>query len=125
MKKLKKILIWGSIITVLILSFMTYWHYVNTYSEGNRSGILQKFSKKGSVFKTYEGELIMTSIASTGNTTIASEKFYFSVKDETVAKSLFALEGQHVTLHYQQKRGHLPWSGETDYFVNGIVPEKQ
>lgn len=118
---MKKILIWTGIILLVIVSFMFYWNYYNTYSEGNRAGTLQKFSKKGSMFKTYEGELIMTSIASTGNTTIASEKFFFSVKDENVAKELFNLEGKHVTLQYEQKRGHLPWSGDTDYFVTRIV----
>lgn len=124
MKKVKKIAIWAGIILVVFLSFMFYWNYYNTYSEGNRAGILQKFSKKGSMFKTYEGELIMSSIASTGNTTIASEKFFFSVKDENVAKEMFNLEGKHVTLQYEQKRGHLPWSGETDYFVTRIVAKE-
>ncbi|MBK9105140.1 MAG: hypothetical protein IPL92_11380 [Saprospiraceae bacterium] len=124
MKKVKKIAIWVLIILVAVGSFMFYWHYFNTYSEGNRAGILQKFSKKGSIFKTYEGELIMSSIATTGNTTIASEKFFFSVNDEKVANELFNLEGKHVTLEYEQKRGHLPWSGDTDYFVTRIVAKE-
>src|ERR1041385_8891057 len=108
---MKKILRWGVIILVIVLVFLIYWNYYNTYSEGNRSGILQKFSRKGNIFKTYEGELIMSSIASTGNMTIASEKFYFSVKNDSIAKALFDLEGKHVTLHYDQKRNHLPWNG--------------
>ncbi len=124
MKKMKKIIIWAGIIILLIFAFMFYWNYVSTYSEGNRAGILQKFSKKGSIFKTYEGELIMSSIASTGNTTIASEKFFFSVKDENVAKALFEMEGKNVTLKYEQKRNHMPWSGDTDYFVTGIVSKE-
>ena len=122
--KLKKILYWSAAFLVVVLAFYFYWNYVNTYSEGNRSGILQKFSKKGNVFKTYEGELILSSIASTTNTTLASEKFFFSVKDENVAKSLFEFEGKNVTLQYVQKRGHLPWSGETDYFVTGVLQGK-
>ena len=117
---MKKILIWGSVIIIVVLSFLFYWNYFNTYSEGNRSGILQKFSKKGNIFKTYEGELVMSSITSNINTSIASEKFFFSVKDDSIAKVMFNLEGKRVTLHYEQKRGHLPWNGETDYFVNGI-----
>lgn len=124
MKKMKKILIWTGVIILVIASFMFYWNYYNTYSEGNRSGILQKFSKKGSLFKTYEGELIMSSITSTGNSTIASEKFLFSVRDKAVAKKMFEMEGQQITVHYEQKRNHLPWSGDTDYFVTGIVPKK-
>ena len=117
---MKKILVWGAFSLIVILSFLFYWNYYNTYSEGNRSGILQKFSKKGNIFKTYEGELIMSSIASTNNTTIASEKFYFSVKEDSIAKLMFDLEGKSVTLHYAQKRAHLPWNGETNYFINGI-----
>ena len=118
---MKKILRWGAVILVVVLAFLFYWNYYNTYSEGNRSGILQKFSKKGNIFKTYEGELIMSSISSTNNATLASEKFFFSVKDEGIAQKLFGFEGKKVSLHYQQKRGHLPWSGETDYFVDAIV----
>lgn len=121
MKKMKKILIWTGVIIVMIGAFMFYWNYINTYSEGNRAGTLQKFSKKGSLFKTYEGELIMNSLTSTGNSTISSEKFYFSVKDEAVAKQMFELEGKNITVQYEQKRNHLPWSGDTDYFVTGIV----
>lgn len=118
---MKKILYWGAAIIIVILAFMFYWNYVSVYSEGNRSGTLQKFSKKGNIFKTYEGELIMSSITSTSSTTLASEKFFFSVSDDNVAKELFTLEGKQVTLKYKQKRGHLPWSGETDYYVTGIV----
>ena len=124
MKKFKKITIWAGVILLAVIAFMFYWNYFNTYSEGNRAGILQKFSKKGSMFKTYEGELIMSSITSTGNATIASEKFFFSVKDEAVAKQLFELEGKNVTVRYEEKRGHLPWSGDTNYFVTGIVSKE-
>src|SRR6185436_14762462 len=111
------------IILIAVLTFYIYWHYFNTYSEGNRSGILQKFSKKGNIFKTYEGELIMSSIASTANVTIASEKFFFSVKNDSIAKALFALEGKRVTVSYEEKRKHLPWNGETNYYVTSIRTE--
>jgi hypothetical protein len=110
-------------VLVLLLSFLTYWYYFNTYSEGNRSGILQKFSKKGNLFKTYEGELIMSSIASTTNVTLASEKFYFSVKEDSIAKALFGYEGKRVTLSYQEKRKHFPWNGETNYYITSIRTE--
>ena len=121
---MKKVFVWSSIIILIVLSFVVYWRYYNSYSEGNRSGILQKFSKKGNIFKTYEGELIMSSIASTSNTTIASEKFYFSVKDDSIASVLFKLEGKRVTLHYEQKRGRLPWNGDTNYLITSIVSKE-
>jgi len=117
---MKKVLIIITLVLIAGLSFWFYWNFYNNYSEGNRSGTLQKFSKKGNIFKTYEGELIMSSISSTSNTTIASEKFFFSVSDEAVAKKLFDLEGNQVTLHYEERRGHLPWMGETNYFITEI-----
>src|SRR5436190_22836820 len=99
---MRKFKIWFVFILLAVGTFLIYWNYYNTYSEGNRSGVLQKFSKKGNIFKTYEGELIMSSITSTTNTTLASEKFFFSVSDKTIAEQLFALEGKHVTLKYNQ-----------------------
>ena len=120
---MKKFLTWFIVIFIVVVSFMFYWLYYNTYSEGNRSGILQKFSKKGNIFKTYEGELIMSSISSTANVTIASEKFFFSVKNDSIANALFGLEGKRVTVSYQEKRKHLPWNGETNYYVVSMRPE--
>ena len=120
---MKKVLLWVVVIAAIVISFLVYWNYYNTYSEGNRSGVLQKFSKKGNIFKTYEGELIMSSIASTGNVTIASEKFFFSVTNDSLAQTLFNLEGKRITVHYEQKRKHLPWNGETEYIVSSIRPE--
>ena len=76
--------------------------------------------KKGYIFKTYEGELIMSSIQSTSSTTLASEKFFFSVKSDSLANSMFDFEGKHIVVHYEQKRSHLPWNGETDYIVTSV-----
>ncbi len=62
--------------------------YFYTYSDGYRAGLLQKFSRKGTIFKTYEGELILSSVTgNTGNNSavIASEKFYFSVRSDSLA----------------------------------------
>ncbi len=117
---MKKILKWGAAILIVMLAFLFYWNYYNTFSEGNRSGVLQKFSKKGNIFKTYEGELIMSSIQSTSSTTLASEKFFFSVKSDSLANSMFDFEGKHIVVHYEQKRSHLPWNGETDYIVTSV-----
>ena len=89
------------------------------YSDGFRSGLLQKVSHKGNIFKTYEGELVQRSVVSTGGVGIASEKFYFSVEEDSIAKRLQNFEGQNVKLHYKQKNGTLPWRGESEYIVDG------
>ena len=108
------------IVIILVLAGLFYWKYYFTYSQGNRTGLLQKFTYKGNIFKTYEGELVLSSIRSQGNMTIASEKFLFSVTKESVAKQLENLQGQFVTVHYEMKNGTLPWRGENRYLVDSI-----
>jgi len=118
-KRILKKLIWiVSLALILILGIFFYWKFFFTYSEGYRAGLLQKFSYKGNVFKTYEGEIILSSVTSTKNVALASEKFLFSVNDEILASQLDTLQGQFVIVHYKQKNSTLPWRGESLYLVD-------
>jgi hypothetical protein len=116
----KKFVRWFTFILVVVLLLFGYWKYYYTYSDGYRSGLLQKLSHKGNVFKTYEGELVQRSIISTSNVGIASEKFYFSVAIDSVAKAMQRLEGRNVRVHYMQKNGTLPWRGDSEYIVDAV-----
>jgi len=116
----KRFVRWFSFILIVVLGLFGYWKYYYTYSDGYRSGLLQKLSHKGNVFKTYEGELVQRSIVSTNNVAIASEKFYFSVAIDSLAKAMQHLEGRNVKLHYMQKNGTLPWRGDSEYIVDGV-----
>jgi len=118
--KMKKTFSWVILIVLLILAAFIYWKYFFTYSEGYRAGLLQKFSKKGTIFKTYEGEMILSSVSSNRNIAIASEKFFFSVKEEPVAKKMDQLQGEYIVIHYHEKNGVLPWVGETKYLVDSV-----
>lgn len=120
----KKILFTSIFVIILIITGSVYWNYFFTYSEGFRSGLLQKFSYKGTIFKTYEGEMILSSVQSNKNVAIASEKFEFSVANESIAKMLDTLQGKNVTLHYKQKNGTLPWRGRSEYIVDGAKISK-
>jgi hypothetical protein len=118
----KKILTRVLIVVILIIGSLVYWKYFFTYSEGYRAGLLQKFSSKGTIFKTYEGELILSSVQTTTNMAIASEKFFFSVADESVAHNVEKLQGESVVVHYTEKNGTLPWRGDTPYMVDSVMP---
>ena len=109
------------IIAGLLVAF-GWWKYYYTYSEGFRSGQLQKFSHKGNIAKTYEGELILSSVTSTNNVALASEKFLFSVVNDSLAKMMMNYEGRNVRLHYEQKKGALPWRGDSEYIVDALEP---
>ena len=97
----------------------------NTYSEGERSGRIIKFSKSGLFWKTYEGEMILSSIRGNYNVPIASEKFLFSVVNKNVAGQLMQMQGKFVTVHYREKHGTLPWQGETKYVVDSVQLDTQ
>jgi hypothetical protein len=117
---MKKFAGWIILLVILVLGSFIYWKYFFTYSEGYRAGLLQKFSKKGNIFKTYEGEMILSSVRSSNNMAIASEKFFFSVRDSEVARKLEQIQGEYIVVHYSEKNGVLPWRGETTYMVDSV-----
>jgi hypothetical protein len=117
---MKKIGLVTFLIIVLVIGLFAYWKYFFTYSEGYRAGLLQKISYKGNVFKTYEGEMILSSVQSSANVAIASEKFFFSVTSKEVALQLEKVQGENIVVHYLEKNGTLPWKGESTYFVDSL-----
>jgi len=89
-----------------------------TYSQGERAGFVQKFSQKGWVCKTWEGEM-----AQTTQPGVPPLIWDFTVRNDSIATAINAQIGKRVTLHYRQHKG-VPTScfGETEYFVDGVSP---
>jgi len=89
-----------------------------TYSHGDRTGYVQKFSDKGWVCKTWEGELAMVTVPGQ-----PQEKWQFTVRDDSVANVVRQTMGNKVALMYDEHHG-VPTScfGETQYFVTGVRP---
>lgn len=119
-KKTKKIFKWFIFIILITLAFFIYWKYFFTYSEGYRAGLLQKFSNKGTIFKTYEGEMILSSVASTRDIALASEKFLFTVMNKDLARQFDTLQGNMVIVHYKQKNAPVFWRGDSEYLVDSV-----
>jgi hypothetical protein len=112
-----KLIIAGVLIVPLIVFALYTWGALTwSYAEGERAGYVQKFSKKGWLCKTWEGELAMVSIPGT-----LSEKFYFTVRHDSIAARINQSMGKRVTLKYKQHIG-IPTScfGETEYFVADV-----
>lgn len=101
------------VLFALYMAIVLHW----SYSEGERAGYLQKLSRKGWLCKTWEGEILLSSMPGA-----IPERFAFTVRDENVVKQLQAAMGQRVQLSYAQHVG-LPTScfGETSYFVEKAV----
>jgi hypothetical protein len=112
-----KLLFWLLVVPVVLITVYFAVVLKWNYSTGERAGWVQKFSKKGWICKTWEGELSMVSMPGA-----SPEKFYFTVWDEKVAADINAAMGRRVSLHYDEKVG-LPttYFGETRHWVNGIT----
>lgn len=91
-----------------------------TYSDGNRAGVVIKFSKRGYLLKTYEGELNMGGLGNLPNTAQMNHIWEFSVINQAIADTLMQLEGQKVSLHYREVIKNMPWQGDTKYFVDAV-----
>ncbi|HXW10886.1 MAG TPA: hypothetical protein VD737_09730, partial [Steroidobacteraceae bacterium] len=98
----------GALYTSLML-----WY---SYSEGERAGVLQKFSHRGWICKTYEGELAQYVVGG-----VAPQIWHFSARDAAVVTQLREAVGRQVRIHYEEHRG-LPTNcfGETAYFAKSV-----
>jgi hypothetical protein len=119
-QKTKVFLRWLLILVIITGSLFIYWKYFYTYSEGYRAGLLQKFSSKGSLFKTYEGEMILSSVSSNRDVALASEKFLFSMINKSLVREFDTLQGDMVIVHYTQKNGTVFWRGDSQYLVDSV-----
>ena len=106
-------------VAVLALLFAAYaWLTLHwSYSQGQRAGYVQKFSKRGWLCKTWEGELLLTTLPG-----VVPEKFEFTVSNDAVAAQISANMGKRMVLSYDQHKG-IPGScfGDTEYFVESIA----
>ncbi len=104
------------VLPLLVFAIWTWSALTWSYSEGERAGYVQKFSKRGWVCKTWEGELAMVNVPGA-----LQEKFAFSVRDDMVAQHITASMGKRGTITYEQHTG-VPTTcfGETEYFVTAV-----
>jgi hypothetical protein len=119
-QKIKRFIIkWGFLTALFVVLGFALWswgslHFV--YSIGERAGFVQKFSKRGWIFKTWEGELAMVNLPGA-----MPEIFHFTVRDEKVIPSIENTMGNRVVLTYNQHKGLPPRIlGDTPYFVTKV-----
>ena len=113
-----KLVLLGVLLAPIALFVLYTWTALTwDFSDGERAGILQKFSEKGWICKTYEGELAMTSVPG-----VMPVLWAFSVRDDEVAQQLRDAIGKHIAVHYTEHKG-IPTDcfGETGYFVDSVT----
>ena len=90
-----------------------------TYSEGERTGTITKFSRKGMTIKTWEGELSMGGAVQGGTANV----WQFSVDDPVVVEAVQQAQRDsgRWTLKYRQQWKTQSWKGATPYFIVEVV----
>jgi hypothetical protein len=121
MNKFKKFLIYIGVVILLGIigsgSVALFWNY----SAGTRAGTVVKFSNKGYLFKTHEGQLNMGGFTTGESGGVTPAVWDFSVrgsnKEVQAALSDAMTQGSRVRLYYKEKLYQYDWRGDTKYFV--------
>lgn len=113
----KKNVLTGAVLAMgIVMVFLAGYVWIGswTYSEGDRTGIITKFSYKGFPIKTWEGELLQGGIGEGGGNV-----WEFSVSEPEIVKKVQKAQRttDRWTLHYKQQLFVQSWKGKTSHFV--------
>lgn len=111
------VLISALVITVIIPPLVSLTGgYDHAYSTGERTGVVTKLSKKGIIWKSWEGELLQAGLKGTPAGSVANI-IGFNVQDEElIAKIEIAQKsGDAITIKYEQ------WFIRPIWIDNGMV----
>ncbi len=118
---MKKVI--GIVIAVIVIVAVLFvsGRYYFVFGEGVKAGTLNYIVKKGYVFKTYEGEMILTGLQSKAPNSMQSNEFTFSIEDAALAQRLMLNSGREMQLHYKEYLGSVPWRGYSKFIVDSVV----
>jgi len=111
---MKKFLSYAGVSILIVFIIYICFIYFVTFSEGYRAGELIKISKKGLLFKTWEGRL--------SQGVSEEQQFNFSVQksDKEVLEKLKEFQGKRVKVTYIERFGTFFWLGDTKYYVKEV-----
>jgi hypothetical protein len=107
---------------LLAIAGLSLWTWLTiswAYSDGTRAGILQRFSHRGWLCKTQEGDLVLAQFPAAG---VTPQIWQFSVRDAGVGAQLEKAVGARVQLHYTEHPG-MPSTcfADTRFFVDRVT----
>jgi hypothetical protein len=118
MKRVLAIIIFVIVLVVGVIIGTRYFYVVGV---GMKAGTLNYVVKKGYVFKTFEGEMILDGFQSKGPNSMQSNEFLFSITDTALAMKLMLNSGSHVLVRYKEYNGSVAWRGYSKFVVDSIV----
>jgi hypothetical protein len=122
---MKKFLTIFLLIIIVLGAGWFFFHFYWVFGEGVKAGQLNNFTKKGYLFKTYEGKLIQAGFQGGQPGSVQSNEFRFSVSSESVANQLMTNSGKEFELHYKEYSGALPWRGTSEFVVDSVYSMRE
>ena len=114
----------SGLLVLAILAGVFYFKFLWVFSDGTKTGELNSLTYTGYVFKTYEGEIILTGYGNkNASGSVQSKNFKFSVANKEVAEKLRQMTGLRVTVHYKEYKGKLPWRGYEKAIVDSVTED--
>jgi hypothetical protein len=118
MKKVLGIIVAVIVLVVFLIVGLRYFYVVG---DGMKAGTLNYVVKKGYLFKTFEGEMILDGFQSKGVNGMQSNEFLFSITDTALAMRLMLNAGRHVLVRYKEFNGAVSWRGYSKFVVDSLV----
>lgn len=111
-----------SVVLLLTIAGVIWSRYFHPYKESSERGVITAVTSEGTIFKTFEGEMVSEKFIS-DTVHIYTSDFKFTIKDDSLARLANTLKGtgRRVTVTYQEYNGKLPWRGETKIIATGIA----
>ena len=108
----------------LFLAWWVWQYYFNPYRISQEKGWIMKVSNEGTVFKTFEGEMISDSYVDDSLVALHSD-FRFSIPSDSLARDAMYLagDGKRVVLTYKEYKGTVLWRGSSKNVVTKIEPD--
>lgn len=121
----------GVMIVAVMFAIFYPFGIMENYSDGQRTGDIYKFSKKGIIAKSYEGAMYLGGYSSSGgkNPTLETDKFYFSLPGDEAPTTLIAQLNECAekrtgcTIYYKQWLLN-PWYLDSRYVVTGVKAQE-
>ena len=111
-------------IIIAMAIFLSWWvwqYYFHPYRVSQEKGWIMKVNNEGTLFKTFEGEMISEGYIQDDIGVMKSD-FLFSIPTDSLARNAMRLagDGQRVILTYNEYKGAVLWRGNSRHVVTSI-----
>ena len=116
-----------ALIIIAMAIFLGWWvwqYYFHPYRVSQQKGWVMQVSNEGTIFKTYEGEMISDSYIEDTLLALHSD-FKFSIPTDSLARDAmrWAGDGKRIVLTYNEYKGSVLWRGNSKHVVTRIEPD--